>query len=216
MKAHPGWTGLFEGWRRGGLLRDLNPEELVDILGSPPSAERVARVLARHYGVDGTLEPVEREWRLQGDRFLDLPDTLLAPEELEPALRPVLNGDRLDVRHTCDGTELRLVPEPLDAAPLQCLRVRRVRQHARRGVLASLEPIREPARAWVRGLNTLLGARGDARRFVPLAAVRGRLAWTLTTLPRAEHLAASYALAHDERWLEYCAFHLAPRVSQTG
>lgn len=203
-EAHPGWVEVFAAWRRAGLARDLDRDALAPLLARAPSPGAIARVLAGHYYAGG--DAVERAWRAQSDRVLELPDEPLAPEVLASAARVIVPEIQIEVLRHDHGIELRLLHDevPLDEAPSVLLR--RVRTHARRALMHAqtfddLEP-----RAFVYALNVLLEEQRTPMRFVPLAALPGRRAWVGTSVARAGQLDEVGTLAPDEHWREYARF----------
>ncbi len=195
---------MVEEWRRAGIARDLDVASLAPLLTRAPTPGAIAMVLAAHYHAGG--DPVERAWRAQSDRFLELPDEPLAPELLASAAHVIVPELRIDVGRHDIGVELRLFHDDVPPEDAPGVVLRRVRSHARRAMLQAqtfddLEP-----RAFVYALNVLLEEQRTPMRFVPLAALPGRRAWVGTSFERARALADAGTLAPDEHWCEYARF----------
>ena len=174
-----------------GLASELDPAPFAPILRSAPTPSSIATLIAEHYHAGG--DPIEHAWRAQSDRFLELPDELLAPEVLAVAAHVIV-------------PELRLIREGVPSMEAPRVVLRRVRRHARRDMaraqaIDGLEP-----RAFVYAVNLLLEEQGTPLRFVPLAAIPGRRAWLGTSFHCARELAAHGAVAPGEPWCEYARF----------
>jgi hypothetical protein len=204
------WTDLIDGWKTGGLARELEPGELGAFLETRPSPLGIARVLAAHYYAGG--DPVERAWRTQSDRYLELPDNAMAVETLALAMNLVMPEELLGVARNEASLELRLAPACGEGRGVSKARVvvRRVASHARRALVRP-EPVDALApRAFVYALNVLLDTRRAPLRFVPLIALPERRAWIAITREQAERLEPFHVLACDEPWRVFARFGTRP------
>lgn len=204
-RAHPAWAPVFAGWAAAGLARELDPRAFGAWLVHPPTAELQAAVLTAHYHAGS--DPVERAWRAQSDRVLEVPDRPLTPEALASASQIVLPEVRVATRRNVAGLELRIAP---DRAALETTRarvlLRRMQRHARRGVARPISIEGLPPRSFVYALNVLLASQDVALRFVPLVALPGRRAYVAMTQAQALRLEALGTLATDEPWRSFARF----------
>lgn len=204
---HPGWEPTLDAWRLAGLARDLDRAALAPLLLAPPSPRGLAQVLAAHYHAAGDV--VERAWRSQHDRFLELPEEPLAPEILASAVHVILPEARVGVLRHPDAIELRLATDERALATTGArVMLRSVSTHARRGVVRrgrAAESI--PARSFVYAINAMLETRGAPVRFLPLVSLPDRRAWIATTLERALILEDADSIATHERWRDFCRYN---------
>jgi len=205
--VHTGWEPTLEAWRLAGLARELDRATLAPLLVAPPSTTLVAQVLAAHYHAGGDV--VERAWRSQRDRFLELPEDTLAPDLLASAVHVILPEARIGVLRHPDAVELRLATDEraLETTGARVM-LRSVSTHVRRGVMrrtGTSEAI--PARSFVYALNAMLETRGAPVRFLPLVCMPDRRAWIATTLDRALILEDAGTIASSERWRDFCRYN---------
>jgi hypothetical protein len=202
---HPGWARIIEGWQRAGLLRDASRDRLAPIVAHPPSMLRAAQALAIHYDADG--DPVERAWRAQSDRYLELPDDFIAPESIATIVGLILPEQVIAMERLEDGLELRMAADEEGLETTEAVVfLRRMRTHSRRGLVLHESVDDLPARSLVYALNVLLGVRGSPLRFVPLIALPGRRAWVAARIERAAMLHELHTIAPDESWQDFACY----------
>lgn len=203
--AHPAWQSVLSGWRDAGLARELDTAALARVLVMAPTESTKAIALAAHYHAGG--DPVERAWRAQSDRVLELPDEPTAPETLASAAQLVVPEVRIGVRRGEGGLEVRLATDGETIATTRArVTLRRMQTHARRGLARTASIDGLPPRSFVYALNVLLESEQVALRFVPLVAMPGRRAWVAATLAQAIRLEDLDTLAVEEPWRAFARF----------
>ncbi|AKF07470.1 hypothetical protein [Sandaracinus amylolyticus] len=196
---------MLAGWRDAGLARELDARWLTRLMSAPPTDATMAMVLAAHYHASG--DPVERAWRAQSDRVLELADEPTAPEALAGATQLILPEVRIATRRTAEGLEVRLATERETIATTRArVTLRRMQTHARSGRARPVSMDGLPPRSFVYALNVLLESKDVALRFVPLVAMPGRRAWIAVTLAQALHLEDLQTLDADEPWRPFARF----------
>lgn len=167
----------------------------------------MARVIAAHYHAGGDV--VERAWRSQSDRVLELPEEVLAPEILASAVHVILPEARVGIVRHGNGVELRLASHEraLGSTGARVM-LRRTTTHARRGLVRAAPAAHlVPARSFVFALNAMLETRGAPVRFLPLVSLADRRTWIATTLERALVLEDACTIAPIEPWRDFCRYN---------
>ncbi|MBX3271705.1 MAG: hypothetical protein KF729_15670 [Sandaracinaceae bacterium] len=174
-------------WKQAGLLTELRPAEAQRLLPRSAQSAPSPEVIHAYYLADG--DTVEAQWRRQTDRFVEVPDG--TPLELVcraiglamPSLEP-----------------LRARPTPTAlyvGAGAEVVTVSRLVQHARIPGRHLREGGHGP-RDVIRGVNAILSARGDVRRFVELRAIAGRHAFVAVDAHQARTLHDWSATLHRD------------------
>ncbi|UJR79943.1 hypothetical protein [Sandaracinus amylolyticus] len=196
---------MIAGWRDAGLARELDARWAARLMESPPNEATKAMVIAAHYHASG--DPVERAWRAQSDRVLELLDEPTAPEALAAATQLILPEVRIAARRTIEGLEVRLATDRETLATTRArVTLRRMQTHARSGRARAVSIEGLPPRSFVYALNVLLESKDVALRFVPLVAMPGRRAWMAATLAQSLHLEDLDTLDADEPWRAFARF----------
>ncbi len=171
------WTTALGELRACGLLRDVEPEALGSALRGEPTPEAIATLMRAYYRAP---DAVERAWRTQSERYLELPVGRLRPDGAVAIVRPLVPEEALDVARTPSALEVRLGPASVG--------LRSVVRHARREVVRHVPLDAIDGATLVAAVNVLLEQRRHARRFVPLIAPADLGAWVMVQEPVAVRL----------------------------
>lgn len=188
---HEGWTPALIHLQRGGLLRGLDGDGAIALLGAeggrPPSPIALGTLLRRWYAADGDW--VEALWRRQRDGYVEVfreqPPADVATSVVHAA--PRLAG----LRATMTPEALVVELDGDRATVSRVVRHARVQRRERRRAVGLPEHV-------IGAVNVLSSRRDEPRRFVQLVAERDRRAFAATSEEAARALCQLGATRHRE------------------